>query len=507
MDRHNTTTPPVQPDTRHELAMLIRSRIPLIVIQTRDELRALAMLTDVAIKLAQGQHTPVFQWKITEGLRRLDVDLGGPQAHNTEPVDVLKSIRATSKPGVYVLLDFHPFLNDPVHVRLVKDICLAYGQTARTLIFISHELQLPPELEHLAAQFELAFPSRDERRMLVERAANEWSAANRGARARMDNRSVELLVENLAGLSTVDTERLARQAIFNDGAITASDVEAVTRAKHQLLNRNGILSFEADSRSFVDLGGMARLKQWLKSRAPVFTGQSALKDVPRGILLLGVQGCGKSLAARVTAGMLGIPLLRLDVGALYNKYIGESERAIRETLATADATAPCVLWLDEIEKGFASDANDSGTSKRVLASFLTWLAEKRSRVFVVATANDITVLPPEMVRKGRFDEIFFVDLPTEAVRADIVGIHSAKRALELDERTLAALAHASDGFSGAELEQAVVSAIYTAHANHQACTGAHILSEIRATKPLSVVMEEKITELRAWADGRTVPAD
>jgi SpoVK/Ycf46/Vps4 family AAA+-type ATPase len=304
-----------------------------------------------------------------------------------------------------------------------------------------------------------------------------------------------------------DTERLARKAIFDDGAITASDIPAVTRAKHELLNRNGVLSFEADSRSFVDLGGMSRLKQWLKSRTAAMSGSGPLPDVPRGMLLLGVQGCGKSLAARVTAGILGVPLLRLDVGSLYSKYIGESERTIRDTLATADASAPCVLWLDEIEKGFSGDDHDSGTSQRVLATFLTWLAEKRSRVFVVATANDITALPPEMVRKGRFDEIFFVDLPSAAVRTDILRIHALKRKLQLSDDHLNALGQASEGFSGAELEQAVVSAIYTAHANKTVCASTHVLAEIKATRPLSVVMGERIASLREWAEGRTVPAD
>jgi SpoVK/Ycf46/Vps4 family AAA+-type ATPase len=318
---------------------------------------------------------------------------------------------------------------------------------------------------------------------------------------------LDLLVENLAGLSVSDTERLARKAIFDDGAISASDIQTVTRAKHELLNRNGVLGFEADSRHLVDLGGMSRLKQWLKSRVPAISGTGPLPDVPRGMLLLGVQGCGKSLAARVTAGILGVPLLRLDVGSLYSKYIGESERTVRETLATAEASAPCVLWFDEIEKGFGGDDHDSGTSQRVLATFLTWLAEKKSRVFVVATANDITQLPPEMVRKGRFDEIFFVDLPSDPVRVDILGIHTRKRGLELDAATLGALAHAAEGFSGAELEQAVVSAVYTAHANNQPCTGTHVLNEVKATRPLSVVMGERIASLRAWADGRTVPAD
>jgi hypothetical protein len=229
---------PTPPDTRQELETLIRSRVPLIVIETRDEPRALDMLRALAVRLTQPVHLPMFQWKITEGLRRLDVDLGAPQAHNAEPSEVLKSIRATLKPGVYVLLDMHPFISDPMHIRLVKDICQSYDEAPRTLVLISYQFELPPELDHFVAKFELAFPTRDERRMLVEQVAGEWSQANQGMRVRTDERAMELLIENLAGLSTADTERLARQAVFNDGAITASDVEVVTRAKHQLLNRN-----------------------------------------------------------------------------------------------------------------------------------------------------------------------------------------------------------------------------------------------------------------------------
>ncbi|MBC7983347.1 MAG: AAA family ATPase [Candidatus Obscuribacterales bacterium] len=495
------------PTAQHELETLIRSRAPLIVIETHDELRALELLASLAVRLAQQAHLPVFQWKITEGLRRIDVDLGVAQTHNSEPTVILKAICAADKPGVYVLLDFHPFLNDPIHVRLVKDICLGYAKTPRTLVLVSHELKLPAELANFAAQLNLAFPTVAERQVIVEQIAAEWSRANKNTRVKTDERALQMLVDNLAGLSSADTERLARTAIYNDGAIIAADLPEITRAKHRLLNRNGVLAFEPDSRGFVDLGGMQRLKQWLKSRVPAMDGSSKFMDVPRGMLLLGVQGCGKSLAARVSAGILGVPLLRLDVGALFNKYIGESERSIRETLATAEATAPCVLWLDEIEKGFSGDDHDSGTSQRVLASFLTWLSEKRSRVFVVATANDITKLPPELVRKGRFDEIFFVDLPSATVRADILRIHAGKRGLEFNDATLKALAQAAEGFSGAELEQAIVSALYTAHGNNQQCAPAHVLAELRGTRPLSVVMSERIADLREWAAERTVPAD
>jgi hypothetical protein len=492
-------------DSQRDLETLLKSRAPLVVIETRDEPRALALLAALAPKLAVA-HTPVFQWTITDGLRRLDVDLGGAQQHNAEPSAVLKSIRATAKAGVYVLLDFHPFLGDPVHVRLLKDICQGYERTPRTVVLLSHEISLPRELEHLAARFRLAFPARDERQLIVERVAGEWTRAH-GGKVRTERRALQLLVENLNGLSTGDTERLARKAIFDDGALLESDLPVVMRAKHDLLNRSGVLAYEYETAQFADLGGMARLKEWLKRRKPAFDGSAAALEAPKGMLLLGVQGCGKSLAAKSAAGVFGAPLLRLDFAAIHNKYIGESERNLRESLATADVMAPCVLWIDEIEKGVAASDGDSGTSRRLLGAFLTWLAEKKTRVFVVATANDISALPPELIRKGRFDEIFFVDLPRDAVRADILRIHAQRRGLQLTDAQIGQLASACAGFSGAEIEQAVVSAVYAAHADGAAIGAGHVMKELSATRPLSVVMAERIEELREWAKERTVSAD
>jgi SpoVK/Ycf46/Vps4 family AAA+-type ATPase len=497
---------PVPPDTRTELTTLLRSRIPLVLIETRDEPRALALIESLAVKLEGATHTPLFQWTVTDGLRRIDIDLGGPQKHNSEPVDVLKSIRATDKPGIYVLLDFHPFLNDPIHVRLLKDICQGYSKTARTLVLISHELALPRELEHFAARFQLAFPDRVERQSIVEKVAGEWTQSQ-GSRVRTDRKALGLLIENLVGLSASDTERLARTAIFDDGALEASDLPALMQAKYQLLNRSGVLAYEYDTAKFADLGGMRKLKEWLRQRRSAFDGSAPHLDAPKGLLLLGVQGCGKSMAARAAAGIYGVPLLRLDFAALHNKYLGESERNLREVLATADVMAPCVLWIDEIEKGIANSDGDGGTSRRVLGSFLTWLAEKKTRVFVIATANDITVLPPELIRKGRFDEIFFVDLPTPAVRAEVLRIHAAKRSLVLTEDHIQKLVEACEGFSGAEVEQAIVSALYVAHANDTTVSAAHVLNELRATRPLSVVMADRIAALREWAAERTVAAD
>lgn len=493
-------------DSQRDLAALLTSRVPLIVIETRDERRALELLRALAHKLATKGHTPLFQWTVTDGLRRIDIDLGGAQRHNAEPAEVLKSIRATDKAGLYVLLDFHPFINDPIHVRLLKDICQMHERTPRTLVLISHEIALPRELEHFSARFKLAFPTRIERELIVEKVASEWAKAH-SDKVRTDRKSFELLVENLAGLSNGDTERLARKAIFDDGALLPSDLPGVMKAKYELLNRSGQLTYEYDTAEFADLGGMSRLKEWLRHRKPAFDGSAPKLEAPKGVLLLGVQGCGKSVAAKAAAGIYGVPLLRLDFAAIHNKYIGESERNLRESLATADVLAPCVLWIDEIEKGVATGDGDSGTSRRLLGSFLTWLAEKKTKVFVVATANDISALPPELIRKGRFDEIFFVDLPSEAIRSEILKIHAKKRELALTDADAARLAHACEGFSGAEIEQAIVSAVFAAYAHRERPSAAHILKEIQATRPLSIVMAEKIGELRDWARERTVKAD
>jgi len=499
--------PALQTNASHELEVLLRSRIPLVVIESRDEIRVLQMLAALSVRLARNAHTPMFEWTVTDGLKRLDVELGPPQKFNTEPVEILKHIRATPTAGVYVLVDFHPYLQEPIHVRLLKDICLGYEHVARTVVLLSDEIDLPHELEPFSARCELAVPDREERRALVQEVAQEWIKANPGQRVQTDRTALGLLVENLNGLTTSDTRRLARKAIFDDGALTRVDLPGIMQAKYELLNRSGVLSYEHDTARFADVGGLERLKEWLRQRKPAFEGGMPGLDSPKGLLLLGVQGCGKSLAARAAAGILDVPLLRLDFGAVYNKWHGESERNLRDTLRTAELMAPCVLWIDEIEKGIATGDGDSGTSRRALGTFLTWLAEKKAATFVLATANDIQALPPELIRKGRFDEIFFVDLPSPAVRQEILAIHARRRGLNLTPVELQQLAAASAEFSGAELEQAVVSALYSARASQQEPTAAHVLREIRATHPLCHVMAERIEALRAWATERTVPAD
>ena len=495
-------------DGRHDLEIILRSRTPIVIIETRDEARILELLQSITIAGAVNEYMPLFRWTVTDGLQRIDIALE-PQPLNSGPGEVLKHIRAVSKPAIYVLLDFHPFLEDPVHVRLIKDICIRYREIPRQIVLISHTVKLPSELDSFCARFDIALPTDKERRKIVRRVADEYTEEHPGSRVQADSKAYEMLIRNLAGLTYSDTEKLARNAVFIDGAITKSDLPGVMQAKYELLNRGGALQFEYDTAKFSDVGGLSRLKAWLSQRKSVFRGDesAAHLDAPKGILLLGVQGCGKSLAAKATAGIFGVPLLRLDFGAIYDKYHGETERKLRESLKTADVMSPCVLWIDEIEKGIAGRGGETGTTQRVLGTFLTWMAEKTSQVFVVATANDISSLPPELVRKGRFDEIFFVDLPGKKVRSSILAIHLTSRDQSLSNFEIEPLAEAMKGFSGAEIEQAVVAAFYAAHAQKEDLKTRHILHEVEQTRPLSVVMREQIQSLRTWADGRTVPCD
>jgi hypothetical protein len=504
-----------------DLSVLIRSRVPVLVIDSADEaqviktvLRASGHPSEpaekgrVLVPVRSASGLPVFQWTVTDGLKRLDADFGPPQRNVTEPAQILKYIRASNLAAIYILLDFHPYLSDPVIVRHLKDIAQEYSQCARTLVLVSVELTIPRELESLTARCTLALPDRAERRRIVEEIAHQWVLAHPRETVKADRRALGMLIENLNGLSVLEAQKVARQAIFDDGTISTADIPAVMQAKYELLNRHGILHYEPATQAMADVGGFERFKSWLRKRIAAFDGSAPDLDVPKGVLLLGVQGCGKSLVARASAGILNVPLLRFDCATLFDKYIGESERNLRESLSTADLMAPCVLWVDEIEKGFSSTGDsDGGAGRRVLGGLLTWLAEKQTRVFVVATANDIEELPPELVRKGRFDEIFFVDLPHPEARLEILRIHAQRRHIALDSAALLTLANASEGFSGAEIEQAIVAVLYTAHAQHMIPNMEMIRNELAATRPLAVVMAEKVASLRAWAQERTVPAD
>jgi len=486
----------------HDLELLLRSRIPLIVIETRDEKRVKQLFTKLAIKLSM----PVMAWSATTGLQRVDFE-AAPQRHASEPRQALGQIKATDTPTIYLLQDFHPYLDDPYNIRLLKEIAQDHHDLGHTLALVSHNLEVPSELENLAAEFSLSLPDTERLEAIVREEASRWSKANPGNRVKTDRDTLDAMVRQLRGLTTTDARRIIRLVIFDDGAIKPDDLERITRARYQLIESNGALSCEFDTAEFSEVGGLQNLKRWVKLRRTAFLEPHGDLDIPRGILLVGVQGGGKSLAAKAVAGMWGIPLLRLDFGTLYNKFFGETERNLREALKAAEAMAPCVLWIDEIEKAIASGDYDSGTSRRILGNLLTWMAERTAPVFIVATANVIEHLPPELIRKGRLDEIFFVDLPDAPTRAEIFAIHLRKRDLKPTDFDILSLAKLTDGFTGAEIEQAIVAARYLARAAGSTLTTDHVREEIERTRPLSRVMAEKVARLRAWAAERTVLAN
>jgi SpoVK/Ycf46/Vps4 family AAA+-type ATPase len=486
----------------HDLALIIQSHVPLIRLESHEEKRALELLTRVAIKSQRDVHV----WTVSDGLR--SGSLRARLAFEGEPEDprkVLESIRKNRTPTIYVLLDFHPYLDNPLHVRLLKDIALNADEVPHTVILMSHAITLPRELSRYSSYFKLSLPNEQEMRAIVREEALRYSEKNAGAKIRSDHATLNRMISNLRGLTFQEVRRIVRSLISDDGAITESELPQVNRAKFELLDMDSILSFEAETERFADVGGLPRLKEWLGRRRAAFTADTA-EDRPKGIMLLGIQGSGKSLSAKAVAGLWQLPLLRLDVGAIYNKFIGESERNLRNALALADVMAPCVLWIDEVEKGLHAGANDDGVSRRLLGTLLTWMSERKAPVFVVATANDISALPAELLRKGRFDEIFFVDLPDDAVRRSIFEIHLQRRGHVAAEFALDQLAAASEGFSGAEIEQALVAAMYRAAETGDKLADRHVLEEIHQTYPLSVTMAEQIDALRAWAQSRAVLA-
>ncbi len=482
-----------------DLELIIGSDVPIVVIESHEENRVLQMMTRLSFKVGLA----VNAWSVTDGLWRADVSGSEPMQNLTDPESILVHIKSAHTPSMFVLCDFHPYLDEPKLVRLVKDIALAYKKLGHTLVFLSHEFEIPPELKRLSAVFDIALPSEAQLLNIVRDEAKKWSNT-KGAKVKTDRETLQLLVKNLLGLSFEDARRLARGVIADDGAITQNDIPEINKAKFKLLDMEGVLSFEYDTANFAEVAGLTHLKKWLDLRREAFFSDQTRIDMPKGVMLLGVQGGGKSLAAKAVAGSWSLPLLRLDFACLYNKFFGESERNLREALKMAELMAPCVLWIDEIEKGLGQNDTDNGTSQRILGTLLTWMAERTQPVFIVATSNDISQLPPELVRKGRLDEIFFVDLPEQQIREAIFEIHLNKRDCCPRSVDLSQLAQLTAGFTGAEIEQVVVSALYSAAAEQSQLDQHHLISEIQKTSPLSIVMAEEMAQLRQWAEGRTV---
>lgn len=490
-----------------DLKLILDSKVSLVVIETYDELRALSSLR----VFFKQRKMPVWRWSITEGLNALGLGLQMESAQDyADPEKMLRHIKSHTPASAFVLCDLHPFLDEPKIVRLLKEIALNQQQAAHKLVLLSHSLKLPDELVRFAASLALSLPDEEEILAIVKEEARDWAKRHDKSRIKTDNVTLQKLINNLLGLPHNDVRRLARGAIADDGAITESDIPKIAKAKLELMNMEGVLHYEYNTAHMQEVAGLHNLKHWLDTRKQVMLanqdGDVSL-DKPKGVLLCGVQGGGKSLAAKAIAGMWGLPLLRLDMATLFDKYVGETERNLREALKLADLMSPCVLWLDELEKGMAHGTEDSGMPRRLLGTLLTWMAERDSAVFIAATSNDISQLPPELLRKGRFDEIFFVDLPDVVMREAIAAIHLNKRDYDSSHFDLKYLAELAEGFTGAEIEQAIVSAIYTALARQQTLNTDLVAGAIRQTQPLSVVMAERVASLRAWAKDRAVLAN
>lgn len=487
-----------------DLTALIRANTPLIVIETQDETRIVELFRQSLSQVWRA----LFRWTITEGMRRIDMDREDDAVGPPDSSAALQAMRQATQRGIYLLLDFHPYLGYASSQRALRDLIQRRDCLPHVIVLVGHRIELPAELEAAAVRFNPRLPDATALLKMVREEADAYARENGGRRVEVDGEAVKQILRNLQGLSLADAQRIARQLIHGDGALNADDLPQLAKLKFELLNRSGHLHYEYDAARFADVAGARRLKRWIEQRRAVFNGTApAGLDPPKGVLLLGVQGCGKSMLAKAIAAGFNVPLLRLDFGTLYDKYHGETEKNLRAALASAEQLAPCVLWIDEIEKGVASGGEDGGVSRRVLGYLLTWMAERKQPVFLVATANQVHELPAELLRKGRFDEIFFVDLPDADTRVEILRVHLARRQLPVDGFQLPALAAACDGFSGAEIEQAIVSALYTAHGEQKPIDTGVLMDEIRSTRPLSVIMAEQVSALRQWATGRTVPAD
>jgi len=502
--------PPARPSAAHlnkhdELRLLVNSRHPIITVETPEEERLEQLLFDIANELT----VPLFSWSVTTGLAKMR---GAPIYNTDNPEQALANLTLIPGDAIFLLKDFARYCDNDRVCRRLREIAEKFRAERRSIVITAAALQLPPDLRADSVPFQLGLPGAEELLAGVKSVLAEMNRAQQIPIA-LDAAGIAQLAQNLMGLPQEEALRALRMCILARRRVDAGLLDAVLDAKRDALRSDGLLETVRRDASFADVAGLRRLRDWISKRKSALTpeGRRFGLEPPKGILITGVQGCGKSLAARSVAGEWGYELARLDAGALYDKFVGESEKKLQKALELAQKLSPMVLWIDEIEKAFASAGSsgdaDAGLSQRLLATLLTWMQEREGGVFLAATSNNITVLPPEMLRKGRFDEIFFVDLPNAEVRAALFSLHLKKRGRDVACFDLPKLAAASDGFSGAEIEQAIVAGLYTAFAQKQQLTTDILLSEISATQPLSVTRAEDIQAIRDWAKTRAVPAD
>jgi AAA+ superfamily predicted ATPase len=493
-----------------ELDTLIRARYPLVYLVTSEEQRLEAIL----VELAQGHGKALLGWSVARGFERLDGEKGVPEEGKEpikDPVAALAHVERLAGPSLVVLKDFHPYLADPTVVRCLRDLAHGLKSTYTTVILLSPTLVIPPEIEKEVSVLDVPLPAyRDLLALLRE--IVEVVRRNNRARVELTKEDADQLVQAALGLTLAEAESAFAKAIATDGRLSREDIPLVLEEKRQVIRKSGLLEYFAADQGLGQVGGLQHLKAWLTRRGAAFSEAARRFGLPepKGLLLLGVQGCGKSLTAKAVAGQWRLPLLRLDMGRIFSGLVGSSEENLRRAIRVAESVAPVVLWVDEIEKGLSgsksSGTSDGGVSARVFGALLTWLQEKTAPVFVVATANRIDDLPPELLRKGRFDEIFFIDLPVPAERREILEIHVRKRGRDPAAYDLGALAGQAEGFSGAELEAALISGLYEAFAEGKELAQEHLSRAVAESLPLSVTMREEIDRLRDWARTRTRPA-
>jgi SpoVK/Ycf46/Vps4 family AAA+-type ATPase len=490
----------------HEIEVLIRAKYPILYIVSWEERRVYETLT----KVCQGLNRTLHTWTVTQGMKPPVSRTAGPVRPTALPgeLEALALVHEAPESTVFLLRDFHPFMKDYRVIRLLRDLAGQLRDKRQTIILAAPTLSLPPELEKDVTLVDFGLPEQAD----IEATLDKVVAAvkdNPAVNVTFEPGKREQLVKSALGLTQEEIESVFARSLVEKKRF---DIDTILDEKKQIIRKSGLLEYYPPDAALKDIGGLELLKQWLDKRTRSFTDEARAFGLPapKGILLLGVQGCGKSLTAKAIAAVWNLPLLRLDVGRIFGSLVGQSEENIRKAIKVSESVAPCVLWADELEKGFAGVSggavSDSGTTSRVFATFLTWMSEKTAPVFLVATANDVTALPPEMLRKGRFDEIFFVDLPDSKEREQIFAIHLAKRKRDVSKYNLRTLAKGTEGFSGAEIEQVVVGALFVAFDAGHELQQRDLLSEAKATVPLSVMMREEIDELRTWAKLRTRPA-
>jgi SpoVK/Ycf46/Vps4 family AAA+-type ATPase len=514
------------------LKVLIDSSTPIVVIETVEEVRAVRMVRAACSSL----NLAAFEWTVASGLvrsgsgsleSRLEMQIPGGHRAGTvdeiaesakalydsrEPAKMLANLEGITIEAAFILKDLHRHMDDPVVVRRLRDVGQKFATNRRTLILTAPKISIPPELASLVEFLELPIPDRQRLRQIIDEVLLRVSKMH-ALQRRLDANGLEVMAENLLGLTEEEAERAISQALVARYALCPEIVTDVLEAKKAQLKRSEMLDFVEASDTLASVGGLDHLKRFLAQRRGSWEDQAREfgLDPPRGVIILGVQGCGKSMCARAIAGEWKLPLVKFDTAAVYDKYIGETEKRIQKVFKVAEGLAPCVLWIDELEKVFAGSGPDSasadaGVSSRLLASFLSWMQDRKAPVFVAATCNNVNVLPPELIRKGRFDELFFVDLPSQAERKQIFAIQLGKRKRNAAEFNLDQVAAAAQGFSGAEIESVVQTALYAAYSQKQQLTTQNLLAAIQATVPLSTTRAEEIEALREWAEKRAVPA-